>query len=114
MIPGMNPRQMQQAMKKMGIKQETLPAHEVIIRLAGKDLVISQPEVTRINMMGQMTFQIAGAVEEREQETAPSITEEDIQTVMDQANVTKEVAEQAITDANGDLAEAILSLSEDE
>jgi nascent polypeptide-associated complex subunit alpha len=114
MIPGMNPRQMQQAMKKMGIKQETLPAHEVIIRLGDTELVISNPEVTRINMMGQMTFQIAGAVEERETESAPSITDEDIQTVIDQTGVTQEVAKQAIADANGDLAEAILALSEDE
>mgnify|MGYP006287830587 CR=1 FL=1 len=114
MFPGMNPRQMQQAMKKMGIKQEAIPAQEVIIRLEDRDLVISEPDVQQVNMMGQNTFQISGVAEERARDTTVQVTDEDVQTVVDQTGVEADVARQAIMDANGDLAEAILKLSEDE
>ena len=110
----MNQRQMKQAMKKMGINQEQLEATEVIIRLEDKDLVIKNPDVAKVNMMGQETFQIVGEVTEQVRESAPDINEEDIQTVVDQTGVTKDIARQAIEDANGDLAQAILSLQEDE
>lgn len=114
MIPGMNKRQMQQAMKKMGINQEQIDASEVIIRMADRDLIIRNPDVARVNMMGQETFQIVGEVEELERETTPDINEDDVQTVVDQTGVSQDIARQAIEDANGDLAQAILSLQEDE
>ena len=53
MFPGMNPREMQKAMKRLGIKQEEIDAEEVIIKTAGKSLVIKNPHVSRVNMMGQ-------------------------------------------------------------
>lgn len=114
MIPGMNPRQMKQAMKKMGIHQEQLEASEVIIRLVDRDLIITNPDVAKVNMMGQETFQIVGEVVEQQRETTPDIDDEDIQAVIEQTGVSKEIAQQAIEDANGDLAEAILSLQEDD
>ena len=53
MFPGMNPREVQKAMKRMGIKQEEIDAELVIIKTADKDLVIKNPHVTKVNMMGQ-------------------------------------------------------------
>ncbi len=41
MIPGMNPRKMQQAMKKMGIQQVEIPATEVIIKTPEKEIIIT-------------------------------------------------------------------------
>jgi nascent polypeptide-associated complex subunit alpha len=113
MIPGMNSRQMKQAMKKMGIQQDQLDAEEVIIRCGDKDIIITNPEVAKVNMMGQETYQIVGEATEVARDTAPDITQEDIQTVMDQTNVDTQTALQAINDAGGDLAQAILSLEED-
>ena len=113
MMPGMNPRQMQQMMKQMGIQQVEIPATEVIIRTAEKDLIISHPSVQKVNMMGQETFQISGEVQEQEQSSSPEISDEDIKTVMEQAKVDRETALKAIDDANGDLAEAILMLQND-
>ena len=108
MLPGMNPRAMKQAMKKMGIKQEDVPATEVIIKLQnGKDLVIRNPQVTKVNMMGQETFQVAGTAQE-----VSSISQEDIKTVMDQTGRSEEEATVALTRAEGDLAQAILDLQE--
>lgn len=109
----MNSRQMRQAMKKMGINQEQLEAEEVIIRLPDKDLIIQNPEVAKVNMMGQETFQIVGTVIEQERDVSPTIDEEDIQTVMDATGANKEETEEAIRQAQGDLAQAILTLKED-
>jgi nascent polypeptide-associated complex subunit alpha len=112
MFPGMNPKQMQQAMKQLGIKQVDLDAIEVIIKLPDRELVISSPSVQKITMQGQESFQISGAVEERSLDSSPEITDDDLETIMDQTGCTREEAEDALKDANGDLAEAILKISE--
>ena len=113
MIPGMNPRQMRQMMKKMGIAQQEIEATEVIIKTAEKTFVFINPQVSRVNMMGQDTFQVVGEHEEHSVDTSPEIIQDDVQTVMDQANVDEETAKKAIEVANGDLAEAIMSFQED-
>lgn len=112
MIPGMNKRQVEQAMKKMGIQQTELDAEEVIIRTAEKDIIISNPSVAIVKMMGQESFQISGKVSEKARSSMPSISEDDIQTVMQQTSCSKDEAITAINNAKGDLAEAIISLKE--
>ena len=79
-----------------------------------KELVIKNPQVSKVNMMGQETFQISGEVEERELSTTPDISQEDVKTVMEQAHVSEQEARKAIEDANGDLAEAIITLQKSE
>jgi len=111
MLPGINPKQMERMMKQMGIKQTPIEASEVIIRCEGKDLVIFNPEVSMVDMMGQRTFQVTGKAQERAHDTRPEITEEDISTVMSQAKVSEEKARQALEDSDGDIAQAIISLS---
>ncbi|MBI2573257.1 nascent polypeptide-associated complex protein [Candidatus Woesearchaeota archaeon] len=112
MMPGMNPRQMQQMMKRMGINQAELEVTQVIMKLEnGKELVFPNPSVSKINMMGQQTYQLTGEVIERESSATPTIAEDDIKTVMEQAKVSRETALQAIKDAEGDLAQAIMDLS---
>ena len=112
MFPGMNmnSKQMQQAMKKLGVEQEPIDAYEVIIRMPDQDLVFRQPEVSQINMMGQDTFQIVGDFDVLVREKVPSITQEDIETVVAQTNSSKEEAKEAIIKSKGDLAEAIMML----
>jgi nascent polypeptide-associated complex subunit alpha len=107
MMPGMNPRQMNKMMQKMGIKQDEIEASEVIIKTPGKNLIIKNPSVTRVDMMGQKTFQIIGTVTEES-----PISEEDIATVSEQANVSKEKAKEELEKTSGDLAEAIVNLTE--
>ena len=101
----MDPRLVKQAMKKMGMKQEDIPATEVIIKTAEKDYIIHNPQVQKVVMMGQESFQISGQIEEY-----ISIKKEDIQTVMDQASCSEKEASQALKKADGDLAKAIMSL----
>ncbi len=108
----MNPRKVAAMMKQMGVQQVDIPATEVIIRSEGKDFVIRNPSVAKVNMMGQETFQISGEVHEQEHSTAPDISDDDVKTVMEQAGVSEEKAKEAIEEAEGDLAEAIMKLSE--
>jgi nascent polypeptide-associated complex subunit alpha len=112
MFPGMNPKQMQQAMKQLGIKQEEIDAIEVIIRCQDKEIVISNPSVQKIKMQGQESFQISGETSERSLSSSPEITDEDIETVMAQSGCTREEAIEAIEECDGDLAEAVIKLSD--
>ena len=104
MMPGINPQLMKQAMKKMGVKQEEIEATQVIIKTPSKNLIINNPTVQKISMMGEESLQITGDIEEE------SISEDDIKTVSEQAGVSKEKAKEALEKFNGDLAEAILYL----
>ncbi|MFH1133242.1 MAG: nascent polypeptide-associated complex protein [Nanoarchaeota archaeon] len=108
-----NPRQMQQAMRRMGIQQVDIEATEVIIRTPTKQMLFQSPQVAKINMMGQESFQVIGTPIVSDLDASPSIDEDDIATVAEQAGVSKKEAEQTIKDANGDLAEAILRLKKE-
>jgi nascent polypeptide-associated complex subunit alpha len=114
MFPGMNPRKMQQMMKQMGIKQVDIQATQVIIKTREKDIIIDNPSVAKVNMMGNVNFQISGEVSERSLDTTPQISNEDIQTVASQTGTSPDKAKEAIENAKGDLAQAIMDLSSDE
>ena len=110
MMPNMNPRMMKRAMKRMGIQQQEIEASEVIIKCPDKDIVIPDPQVSKVNMMGQETYQVVGEAHEREKSSEIQINEDDIKTVAEQAEVSEEEAEKALEESDGDLAAAILSL----
>jgi len=110
MIPGMNPRDMQKAMKRLGIQQEEIDAVEVVIRLHDKDIVISSPQVAKVNMMGQETFQVSGVAHEKPHSAEPDINPDDIQAVIEQTGVSRDKAVAAVKKHHGDLAAAILEL----
>ena len=119
MMPGMgrgvNPRQMKQAMKRMGISQEEMQGvEEVVIRTADKEYVIKEAAVTCVTMQGQKTYQVVGDPEIRPRQLVkteePGVPEEDVQLVMSQTGVSKEKAMQALKDCDGQPAEAILKI----
>ena len=108
MFPGMNEKLLKQAMKKMGMKQEEIEASEVIIKCPDRQLIIKNPQVSKINAMGQETLQISGNIEEQPLE---KFTKEDIAIVIKQTNCKKEEAKQALEET-GDIAAAILKLKD--
>jgi nascent polypeptide-associated complex subunit alpha len=119
MMPGMgrgvNPRQMKQAMKRMGISQEEMQGvEEVVIRTADKEYFIKDAAVTCVTMQGQKTYQVMGDVEVRPRKMAqaeePGVSEEDVQLVMSQTGASKEKAVQALKECDGQPAEAILKI----
>ncbi|MGQ9720361.1 MAG: nascent polypeptide-associated complex protein [Candidatus Jordarchaeum sp.] len=109
-----NPRQMKKAMQQMGIKPVEINATEVIIKGINKDIIISNPQVTRMEIAKQTVFQIMGSVEERKKEEKgeKEIPLADIQLVAQQAGVSEEAAKQALIEADGNLAKAILLVKE--
>jgi nascent polypeptide-associated complex subunit alpha len=107
MMPGMDPKKMQALMKQMGIRSEDIEATKVTIETSGGAIIIEQPQVTKITMQGQSSFQIAGNVRVEEKSSA-----DDIRMVMEQAGCSEEQAREALEKSGGDIAQAILSLSE--
>jgi len=101
----LNQRQIEKAMKRMGIQQQEIQAEEVIIKTKDKDIVISNPQVAKVNMMGQDTFQVSGEISER----PTGLSKEDIKMVMDQTGASEEEARKTMEETQ-DIAESILKL----
>ncbi len=110
MMPGMNPRKMQQLMKQMGMKQKEIEAVRVIIETPEGNLVFENPSVTETQVQGQSTIQIMGKYTKVEAVKDVVIPDEDVALVSAQAGVSKEAARAALEHANGDLAQAIMDL----
>lgn len=106
----MNPRQMKQAMKKMGLQQQDLNVKQAVFKMQDKELVINNPSVSKINVMGQETYQVVGEVQEQPLNVLAEISDDDVQMVVEQVDCSKEDAEKALKNSKGDLAEAILNL----
>ena len=115
MIPGMggrgmNPKKMKQMMKQMGISIDDInDVEQVIIRTPDKDIVFNDANVSIMNAQGVDTYQIVGTPEEVPREL--EILEDDVRLVAEQTGVSEDKAQEALKNANGDLAEAIISLS---
>jgi nascent polypeptide-associated complex subunit alpha len=101
-------------MQKMGMKVDEVPAvSQVIIKTAGKDIVIEEPTVTLVTVQGQAMYQIAGGrVSETSTETPIQTVplESDVQLVAQQTGRSLEEARKALAEVSGDLAKAILTL----
>lgn len=97
---------MEKAMKKFGIQTQEIPADEVVIKQGDKELVISNPQVSKVNMMGQETFQITGELSERSTE---KFSEDDVKMIIDQTGCSEEEAKSALEET-GDMAAAIILL----
>ena len=116
---GVNPRQMQQAMRKMGIKQSTLKGvTEVVIRQGDQEIVIASPQVECIEMQGNKSYQVSGietvrTVGEASPEATsatPAFTAEDIELVMSQTGCDRDTAVAALGETDGQPAEAIINI----
>ena len=107
MPPGVDPKRMQQMMKQMGIQSEELDARSVVIETGDGKVIIDNPQVVKITMQGQVSFQISGQVR-----SESSISAEDVKMVSEQAGVPEAEARAALEACDGDIAEAILKLKE--
>jgi nascent polypeptide-associated complex subunit alpha len=125
MMPGMrgvNPRQVKQAMRKLGIETEDLEdVQEVVIRTKSKQYIITEASVTIVQAQGQKTYQITGETEivplsqasaaPKAGTPAPTlIPEDDIKLVMSQTGASREKAIEALKATDGQPAEAIIKL----
>ena len=111
MMPGkINPRQMNQMMRRLGISVKNIDnVEKIIIQTDSKEYIFKDAEVSVMEAQGQKTYQIIGnpTIKERSGDTL----KEDIKLVMDQTGKSEEEAKKALKETNGDIAEAILKLS---
>ncbi len=115
MIPGMggrvDPRQMNQMMKRLGIDIKEIPdVREVLIRTGTQEYVFTKPEVTIMTAQGQRTFQVVGEPQLRTREAKVEISPEDVKMVAEQTAKSMEEARGALEATKGDIAEAIVRL----
>ena len=110
MIGGINPKQMQALMKQMGMKQEEVSVQKVIIECADKNIIIEPANVQKITMQGQESFQITG--EMREESKEEGVRDEDVKLVIEKTGKSEKEAKNALEEAKGDIAEAIVKLNE--
>ncbi|HLD83648.1 MAG TPA: nascent polypeptide-associated complex protein [archaeon] len=109
MFPGMgnvDPKKMQQLMKKLNMNVKEIDAEEVIIRCKDKDIRIASPEIMITNMMGRDVYQVSGQVSE----SAKGASEDDIKMVMEQTGKDRETVARKLEELNNDLARAIVEL----
>ena len=107
---GMNPKKMQGMMKQLGIEMIDIDnAEQVIIKTSDGDIVIDNPSISIMRAQGVDTYQINGDAKKMPKKLV--ISSEDIRLVCEQTGASEEEARKALEDNNGDLAEAILSLS---
>ena len=105
---GLDPKKMKAMMKQMGINQEEVAAKRVVIEKEDSKIVIDNPSVQKITMQGQESWQIAGEAREE----ALGVSEDDILMVAEKTGKSKAEAKKALESVNGEIAEAIVKLSE--
>ena len=111
MMPGrINPRQMNQMMKRLGIQvKEIENVKKVIIQTDTKEYIFDEADVTMMDAQGQKTYQITGKprIVSKEEE----VTKEDINLIVEQTGKSAEEAKKALKETKGDIAEAIMKLT---
>lgn len=131
-------RKMRRQMQQQGVEgMEEIPANRIIIEQDDGDLVIESPQVIKMNQGGMTVYQVIGEgvpvekgsysqndldaeiIDESEDEDEIiedqepikiEVTEQDVQLVAMQTGVSPEVARNALEEANGDLAGAIMNI----
>ncbi len=105
-------RNMRRMMDKMGLDMSEIPnVQEVIIKTDKKEIIIAKPSVTEMKAKDNTIFQVITESYEEKEREVPIFSDEDIELVSQQASVSKEQAIDALTEAKGDLARAILLLT---
>jgi len=110
MMPGINPKQMKAAMRKMGMTMDEIEdVQKVVVYTPKGNYVFENAQVVGVTMQGSTSYQLTGDVhfEAAERE----IPESDVELVVAQTNCTADVARAALKECDGDMAEAILKLS---
>ncbi len=110
---GMDPRQMSMMMKKLGINVEDIQGvQRIVIECADRDYVFTDASVSVMKAQGTETWQVSGTPTVEKHEVKLAFSDDDLAMVMEQTGADKKAATKALEAAGGDLAEAIVALSE--
>ncbi|MDI6719979.1 MAG: nascent polypeptide-associated complex protein [Methanomicrobiales archaeon] len=112
MFPGrINPKKMKQMMKQMGMNMEAIEGVQKIIIVTDKgNYVFDSADVVAMTMQGITTYQISG--EPHFEAAEVEIPEEDVNLVKMQTGAAEETVRATLRETKGDIAEAILRLSQ--
>jgi nascent polypeptide-associated complex subunit alpha len=127
----MDPRRMNQMMKQLGIDvREIENVQEVIIRTPTQDYVFERADVSIMTAQGTKTYQVTGtpkivaksggaATTKASEPATPSapvalpISDDDVRLVAEQTGKKPSEARKALEATHGDIAEAIVKLSDE-
>jgi nascent polypeptide-associated complex subunit alpha len=102
---------MKAMMKKLGMNVEQIEdVQSIIIKTPKGDYIFDSADVQAMTMQGVTTYQIQG--QPRFVEAVPDIPKEDVTLVASQANVPEDKAREALAATKGDIAEAIMKLTQ--
>jgi nascent polypeptide-associated complex subunit alpha len=105
-------REMRRMLDKMGLEMKDLgDVEEVIIKTRTKEIFLNKPQIIEMKGKDSTIFQIIATSIEEAVKEVPSLSEEDITLVMQQASVSRDKAMMALTESKGDIAQAILNLT---
>ncbi|NAL77865.1 nascent polypeptide-associated complex protein [Nitrososphaera sp. AFS] len=105
-------REMRRMLDRMGLEMKDIGnVEEVVIKTDNKELYLLKPQVIEMKGKDSTIFQVVATDIEEKQREIPTFKDEDITLVIQQSNTTREKAIQALIDAGGDIAQAILSLT---
>jgi len=117
----LNPAEVRRQFKRLGLKNvkvDVINAEEIAVRLEdGREIVLHTPQALLIRMQGNavMLQAVSSTIEEREyggEATGQDISEDDVRLVAEQAGVSLEEARNALKEAGGDIAAAIMLIEE--
>jgi len=119
MLP-LNPRELRRMLKRMGIQVEELSnVKSVSIVLDNYEIIIRNPQVSVMTIQGQKIYQVVGGQEEKIEVRAEEgiveevrFSEDDINFVIEQTGVDRDLAIRALKEAGGDIAKAIILITE--
>ncbi len=106
-LGGLNPKKMQAMMKQLGIKQDEVEANRVVIERDSGNIIIENPNVMKVVMHGQESWQITGDAREEE---SGGISDDDVNLVMEKTGKGEDEVRGVLDECGGDIAEAILKL----
>lgn len=110
MMPGINPKQMKAAMRKMGMTMDEIEnVEKVVVYTSSGNYVFENAQVVGVTMQGQTSYQLTGNM--HFEEPALEIPDSDVELVASQTSVSFEAAKDALVECKGDIAEAILKLT---
>ncbi len=105
MIPGMNPKMMKKLMKQLNA--EEIDADEVVIKAGNRKIIVKNPQVVKMTVSGQETFQVMGNISEEEE-----INPDDVKMIVENTGCPEKEAIAALAETKGDIAEAIIKIKE--
>lgn len=115
MLPGISNRQARRLLQKLGLQMKEMEGvKEVVLRMEdGRELVVESPMVYQLTSKELSILNVVGRLTERKaEEEEVTLSEEDVELVMQQTGASRDEAIQALIESNGDLAEAILKLQQ--